>query len=187
MTPRRQRMVLVGLFVAGVAVAVGLALRAFQENLLYFYTPTQAIAGEAPDGKKIRLGGMVQKGSVRREPGDLEIRFDVSDNEKTMTVAYSGVLPDLFKEGKGVVASGRLQGDGVFAATEVLAKHDENYMPPEAAKALEDAAQLTLMAFSGLRKSWPNTTRTTCHPKSLRRWLPRGRQLRHLRHPAMRH
>ena len=83
MTPRRQRMVLVGLFVAGVAVAVGLALRAFQENLLYFYTPTQVIAGEAPDGKKIRLGGMVQKGSVRREPGDLEIRFDVSDSLQT--------------------------------------------------------------------------------------------------------
>jgi cytochrome c-type biogenesis protein CcmE len=141
MTPRRQRMVLVGLFVAGVAVAVGLALRAFQENLLYFYTPTQAIAGEAPDGKKIRLGGMVQKGSVRREPGDLEIRFDVSDNEKTMTVAYSGVLPDLFKEGQGVIAMGQVDADGVFRAEEVLAKHDENYMPPEVAATMATEGQ----------------------------------------------
>ncbi|MCL4791413.1 MAG: cytochrome c maturation protein CcmE [Gammaproteobacteria bacterium] len=143
MTPRRQRMVLVGLFVAGVAAAVGLALRAFQENLLYFYTPTQAIAGEAPDGKKIRLGGMVQEGSVRREPGDLELRFDVSDNEKTMTVAYSGVLPDLFKEGQGVIAMGHLGADGVFQAEEVLAKHDENYMPPEVAATMATDGQGT--------------------------------------------
>ena len=143
MTPRRQRMVLVGLFVAGVAVAVGLALRAFQENLLYFYTPTQAIAGEAPDGKKIRLGGMVQKGSVRREPGDLELRFDVSDNEKTMTVAYSGVLPDLFKEGQGVIAMGQVDADGIFRAEEVLAKHDENYMPPEVAATMATDGQAT--------------------------------------------
>jgi cytochrome c-type biogenesis protein CcmE len=133
-------MILVGLFVAGVAVAVGLALRAFQENLLYFYTPTQAIAGEAPDGKKIRLGGMVQKGSVRREPGDLELRFDVSDNEKTMTVAYSGVLPDLFKEGQGVIAMGQVDANGVFQAEEVLAKHDENYMPPEVAASMNTDA-----------------------------------------------
>jgi cytochrome c-type biogenesis protein CcmE len=134
-------MILVGLFVAGVAVAVGLALRAFQENLLYFYTPTQAIAGEAPDGKKIRLGGMVQKGSVRREPGDLELRFDVSDDEKTMTVAYSGVLPDLFKEGQGVIAMGQVDANGVFQAEEVLAKHDENYMPPEVAASMNTDAQ----------------------------------------------
>jgi cytochrome c-type biogenesis protein CcmE len=133
-------MLLVGLFVAGVAVAVGLALRAFQENLLYFYTPTQAIAGEAPDGKKIRLGGMVQKGSVRREPGDLELRFDVSDNDKTMTVAYSGVLPDLFKEGQGVIAMGQVDADGIFQAEEVLAKHDENYMPPEVAATMATEA-----------------------------------------------
>lgn len=141
MTPRRQRMILVGLFVAGVAVAVGLTLRAFQENLLYFYTPTQAIAGEAPDGKKIRLGGMVQKGSLRREPGDLELRFDVSDNEKTMTVAYAGVLPDLFKEGQGVIAMGQVDADGIFRAEEVLAKHDENYMPPEVAATMATDAQ----------------------------------------------
>jgi cytochrome c-type biogenesis protein CcmE len=134
-------MVLVGLFVAGVAVAVGLALRAFQENLLYFYTPTQAIAGEAPDGKQIRLGGMVQKGSVRRKPGDLEIRFDVSDNDQTMTVAYSGVLPDLFKEGQGVIAMGQVDADGVFQAEEVLAKHDENYMPPEVAATMATEGQ----------------------------------------------
>lgn len=126
-------MILVGLFVVGVAAAVGLTLRAFQENLLYFYSPTQAIAGEAPDGKKIRLGGMVEKGSLRRQPGDLELRFDITDNEKMMTVAYSGVLPDLFKEGQGVIAMGHLGADGIFRAEEVLAKHDENYMPPEVA------------------------------------------------------
>ncbi len=134
-------MVLVGLFVAGVAVAVGLALRAFQENLLYFYTPTQAIAGEAPEGKKIRLGGMVEKGSLRREPGDMELRFDVTDNAKTMTVAYSGVLPDLFKEGQGVIAMGHVDADGVFRAEEVLAKHDENYMPPEVAATMATDGQ----------------------------------------------
>ena len=134
-------MVLVGLFVAGVAVAVGLALRAFQENLLYFYTPTQAIAGEAPEGKKIRLDSMVEKGSLRREPGDMELRFDVTDNAKTMTVAYSGVLPDLFKEGQGVIAMGHVDADGVFRAEEVLAKHDENYMPPEVAATMATDGQ----------------------------------------------
>jgi cytochrome c-type biogenesis protein CcmE len=130
-------MSMVALALAGVAVAVGLALRAFQENLLYFYTPSQAIAGEAPVGKKFRLGGLVPKGSFQRKPGDLEVRFDVTDNTQTMTVAYSGVLPDLFREGQGVIAKGYLQPDGVFRAEEVLAKHDENYMPPEVADALK--------------------------------------------------
>ncbi len=136
MTPRRQRMVVVGLVLAGVALAVGLSLRAFQENLLYFYTPSQTLAGEAPAGRKFRLGGMVEKGSVRREDGSLEVRFDVADNHEHLTVAYSGVLPDLFREGQGVIARGSMEPGGVFRADEVLAKHDENYMPPEVAEAL---------------------------------------------------
>ncbi len=136
MTPRRQRMVVVGLVVAGVAAAVGLSLRAFQENLLYFYTPSQALAGEPPAGKKFRLGGLVEKGSVRRETGALEVRFLVRDNKEQLTVAYTGVLPDLFRDGQGVIAMGYLEPNGVFRAEEVLAKHDENYMPPEVAEAL---------------------------------------------------
>lgn len=136
MTPRRQRMLTVALVVAGVALTVGLALRAFQENLLFFYTPTQTLAGEAPVDKKFRLGGMVEEGSLKREPGDMELRFTVADNENSMTVAYSGVLPDLFRDGQGVIAIGYLQPDGIFRAEEVLAKHDENYMPPEVAEAL---------------------------------------------------
>ncbi len=136
MTPRRQRMLVVGLVVAGVAAAVGLSLRAFQENLLYFYTPTQALAGEPPAGKRFRLGGLVEKGSVRRETGSMEVRFQVRDNQQEMTVAYSGVLPDLFRDGQGVIAMGYLEPGGVFRADEVLAKHDENYMPPEVAESL---------------------------------------------------
>lgn len=136
MTPRRQRMIVVGLVVAGVAAAVGLALRAFEENLLFFYTPSQALAGEAPADKKFRLGGLVQEGSIRRETGALEVQFTVTDNNQAMTVAYSGVLPDLFREGQGVIATGYLEPTGSFRAVEVLAKHDENYMPPEVAEAL---------------------------------------------------
>ncbi len=129
-------MLIVGLVLAGVAVAVALSLRAFQENLLYFYTPTQVLAGESPDGKRFRLGGLVEKGSVRREPGALEVRFYVVDNQERMTVTYTGVLPDLFRDGQGVIAMGYLEPDGIFRADEVLAKHDENYMPPEVADAL---------------------------------------------------
>jgi cytochrome c-type biogenesis protein CcmE len=130
-------MVLVGLAVAGVAIAAGLALRAFNENLLFFYNPTQVLAGEPPQGKKFRLGGLVTQGSLRREAGQLELRFDVTDLKSTMTVVYSGVLPDLFREGQGVIAHGVLLPDGTFRAEEVLAKHDENYMPPEVAASLQ--------------------------------------------------
>ena len=136
MTPRRQRMLVVGLVVAGVAAAVGLSLRAFQENLLYFYTPSQALAGEAPANKRFRLGGLVEKGSVRRENGSMEVRFLVRDTKQQLTVAYAGVLPDLFRDGQGVIAMGYLEPGGVFRADEVLAKHDENYMPPEVAESL---------------------------------------------------
>jgi len=130
-------MLVVGLAVAGVAVAVGLALRAFNDNLLYFYSPSQVAAGEAPPGRKFRLGGLVNEGSLKREPGELAVRFQVTDLKKTMTVTYSGVLPDLFREGQGVIAYGVLAPDGTFRADEVLAKHDEKYMPPEVADALK--------------------------------------------------
>ena len=138
MTPRRQRMITVALVITGVGLAVGLALQAFQENLMFFYSPTQVLAGEPPQGRKIRLGGLVTVGSMQRESGDLEVHFTVTDNQNSMTVSYTGVLPDLFREGQGVIAIGFLQADGSFTAEEVLAKHDENYMPPEVAEMLAE-------------------------------------------------
>ncbi len=137
MTPRRQRMLVTVVVLVGVAVAVGLALRAFDENLLYFYSPSQVAAGEAPPARKFRLGGLVSQGSLTRAPGSIEVRFQVTDTKESMSVSYSGVLPDLFREGQGVIAYGVLMPDGTFRADEVLAKHDENYMPPEVADALQ--------------------------------------------------
>jgi len=131
-------MVTVATVLIGVALAVGLALQAFEENLLFFYSPTQVLAGEPPDGAKFRLGGLVMAGSMQRDPGDLTVNFEVTDNQNMLRVSYEGVLPDLFREGQGVIAHGRLQPDGSFRADEVLAKHDENYMPPEVAEALAD-------------------------------------------------
>ncbi len=139
MTPRRQRMLLIGLVVAGVALSAALALRAFQENLLFFFSPTQVVAGEAPDARLFRLGGMVVEDSVSRDPGSLTMSFVVTDYAHSVPVSYTGVLPDLFGEGQGVVAHGRLTPDGNFIAEEVLAKHDENYMPPEVADAIAQA------------------------------------------------
>jgi cytochrome c-type biogenesis protein CcmE len=136
MTPRRRRMMLVGLIVLGVGAAVAFALTAFQENLLYFYSPSDVVAGKAPEDKSFRLGGMVPEGSFQRPPGSLEATFTLTDYAHTVTVKYTGVLPDLFREGQGVVARGRLSNEGVFVAEEVLAKHDENYMPPDVADAL---------------------------------------------------
>lgn len=137
MTPRRRRMVLVGLIVVGVGAAVTFALNAFQENLLYFYSTSDVVGGKAPVDRTIRIGGMVTEGSVQRQPGSLEVRFVLTDYAKDVTVSYSGVLPDLFREGQGVVARGRLAGDNLFVAEEVLAKHDEKYMPPEVADSLK--------------------------------------------------
>jgi cytochrome c-type biogenesis protein CcmE len=127
-------MLLVGLVLVGVVVSVTLAFRAFRENLVYFFSPTQVAAGEAPD-RAFRLGGMVVDKSVTREPGSLTVHFALTDFAKTVPVSYTGLLPDLFREGQGIVAIGRLQGD-TFVADEVLAKHDENYMPPEVKEAL---------------------------------------------------
>ena len=142
MTPRRQRMVLIGLVIAGVAVSAGLALKAFQENLLFFFSPTQVVAGEAPESRAFRLGGMVVEDSVEREPGSLTLNFVVTDFLHSLPVSYTGVLPDLFGEGQGVVVRGRLASDGGFLAEEVLAKHDENYMSPEVADALARAREM---------------------------------------------
>jgi cytochrome c-type biogenesis protein CcmE len=137
--PRRRRiaMILVGLVALGICTA--LVLSAFRENLVFFFTPSQVAANEAPQGRLFRIGGLVETGSVKRQPDGVTVRFVVTDTAKSIPVLYKGTLPDLFREGKGVVTQGRLGPDGVFQATEVLAKHDENYMPPEAAEALKKA------------------------------------------------
>ena len=139
MKPRHKRMALIVGGLAILALVATLVLNAFQSNLVFFFSPSQVAAGEAPRGKSFRIGGMVKEGSLQRQPDGVTLRFVVTDTDQDMTVAYKGILPDLFREGKGVVAQGKLVEDGVFAATEVLAKHDENYMPPEAAKAVSDA------------------------------------------------
>jgi cytochrome c-type biogenesis protein CcmE len=135
-TPRRKRLFALLAILAGVAVATALAMLAFRDNLLYFYNPTQVLAGDAPAGRQFRIGGMVTEGSVQRTPGSLEIRFIVTDYRSSIPVRYEGLLPDLFREGQGVVAHGRLGNSGEFVADAVLAKHDENYMPPEVAESL---------------------------------------------------
>jgi cytochrome c-type biogenesis protein CcmE len=136
MTPRQRRMTLVLGIVAGVAIAGTLALTAFRQNVMFFFDPTQVATGQAPANQRFRLGGMVTKGSVHREPGSLEVRFVVTDFKSDVPVSYTGVLPDLFREGTGVVAHGHMQ-NGTFVADEVLAKHDEKYMPPDVAKSLK--------------------------------------------------
>lgn len=138
MKPRYQRLAIAAGVITVVGVAVALVLNAFQSNLVFFYTPTQIAASEAPAERTFRLGGLVVAGSVKRE--GVSVNFRVTDTVQTVPVRFEGILPDLFKEGKGVVAQGRMRG-GVFEAREVLAKHDENYMPPEAAEALKRAAQ----------------------------------------------
>ena len=140
MKPRHKRFVLVGVGVAGLALSAGLVLSAFQKNLVFFYTPTQVAANEAPVGKSFRIGGLVEKGSLKREADGVSVQFVVTDTAKSIPVVYRGILPDLFKEGKGVVTQGKIGPDGTFRAEEVLAKHDENYMPPEVADSLRKAA-----------------------------------------------
>ena len=137
MTPRQRRMTLVAVIVAGVSLAGFLALRAFRENVMFYFDPTKVAAGQVKQGQRFRLGGMVVKGSVQRRSGTLDVKFVVTDFAHNVPVTYSNVLPDLFKEGAGVVALGRLNASGVFVADEVLAKHDEKYMPPEVAKSLK--------------------------------------------------
>ncbi|MFZ7320690.1 cytochrome c maturation protein CcmE [Comamonas jiangduensis] len=141
MKPRRKRLLWVLVGVALVGLAVTLVLRALDANVMFFYSPSQIHAGEAPQGAAFRIGGLVEVGSLQRSTDGLQVQFMVTDEVQRVPVRYQGLLPDLFREGKGVVASGKLQANGLFEASEVLAKHDENYMPPEAAKALEDAAR----------------------------------------------
>ena len=136
---RKKRLTLIGLMVVGVGIAVGFALKAFNQNLMFFYSPSEVIAGAAPADVPFRIGGLVTTGSVQRQSDGLTTRFDVTDQEKVVTVQYTGILPDLFREGQGIVAHGRLNENGVFVADEVLAKHDENYMPPEVAASLKKA------------------------------------------------
>jgi cytochrome c-type biogenesis protein CcmE len=137
MKPRQKRIAIIVGIVAAVGVATALVLNAFNSNLVFFYSPSQVASKEAPTGRTFRLGGLVKNGSLQRD--GLMVNFLVTDTVQTIPVRYQGILPDLFKEGKGVVAQGQLGGDGIFVAREVLAKHDENYMPPEAADALKRA------------------------------------------------
>ena len=148
MKARHRRFAWIGAGVVVLGAAAALILNAFQSNLVFFFTPTQVAAKEAPQGRPFRIGGMVEAGSLQRKPNSVDVQFVVTDTAQRVPVVYSGLLPDLFKEGKGVVAQGRLGSDGVFHASDVLAKHDENYMPPEAGHAIEQAQKA--------QKSMPN-------------------------------
>jgi len=141
MKSRHKKLLVIFLGLTGLGIAAALILNAFQSNLVFFYSPTEVSEGKAPSDRAFRIGGLVEDGSVKRDPDGLTVRFVVTDTAKSMPVIYKGILPDLFKEGKGVVAEGKIGADGLFNSTQVLAKHDENYMPPEAAQALEQAAK----------------------------------------------
>jgi cytochrome c-type biogenesis protein CcmE len=141
MKPRHKKLIIITSAVTALGIASVLVLNAFQSNLVFFFSPSQVMAKEAPLGKSFRIGGLVAEGSVQREDNSTTVRFAVTDTVQTIPVVYTGILPDLFKEGKGIVAQGKISTSGIFEADEVLAKHDENYMPPEAAEALEQAAK----------------------------------------------
>lgn len=140
MTPRRKRLYVVLAILGGVGASVALAVMASRQNIMFYYDPSQVAAGQAPAQKRFRVGGMVVKGSVARKPGDLQVRFVLTDFAHEVPVEYTGVLPDLFREGQGIIAHGTLSRDGTFVADEVLAKHDEKYMPPEVARSLKQKA-----------------------------------------------
>jgi cytochrome c-type biogenesis protein CcmE len=150
MKARHRRFAWIGAGLVALGVAVALVLNAFQSNLVFFFTPSQVVAKEAPQSRAFRIGGLVEQGSLTRDPDSLTVHFRVTDTAKTVPVTYTGLLPDLFKEGKGVVAQGKLGADGSFHATEVLAKHDENYMPPAAKDAIEKAQQHSAMAMPSM-------------------------------------
>ncbi len=142
MTPaRKKRLLLILLMLAGIGVGVAFALKALNQNIMFFFSPSDIVAGKAPQNKDFRVGGVVVEGSVKR-PGDgLTVEFGLTDNAETVTVKYTGILPDLFREGQGIIANGRLDTDGAFVANEVLAKHDENYMPPEVMDSMKKSGQ----------------------------------------------
>jgi cytochrome c-type biogenesis protein CcmE len=139
MKPRQKRFIFIAVAIAGVGIAVGLVLYALRGNVNLYFTPTQVYNNEVPSGRSFRIGGLVEEGSVKHEKDGLTVNFVITDTHKSIPVVYKGILPDLFKEGKGVVAQGKVAANGVMLADEVLAKHDENYMPPEAADALKKA------------------------------------------------
>ena len=139
MKPRHRKLAIIVSGVSALGIAAALVLNAFESNMVFFFSPTQVAANEAPKGKSFRIGGLVEEGSIKRQSDGVTVNFVVTDTAKFIPVVYTGILPDLFKEGKGVVAQGKLSPEGVFRADEVLAKHDENYMPPEAAHAIEQA------------------------------------------------
>ena len=157
MKPRSKRALAVVLALAALGVASALVLRAFQSNLVFFFSPSQVVADEAPRERSFRIGGLVEEGSIKRDGQSLTVNFAVTDLAHKIPVSYTGLLPDLFKEGKGVVAEGKLGADGVFHANQVLAKHDENYMPPEAAEALKNAATHKEQATATLSMPPSNT------------------------------
>ena len=156
MKPRSKRALAIVCGLAALGVASALVLNAFNSNLVFFFSPSQVVANEAPRERSFRIGGLVEQGSIVREAKGLTIRFVVTDLAQKIPVSYTGLLPDLFKEGKGVVAQGKLGSDGIFRADQVLAKHDENYMPPEAVAALKNAAQTN--AQTGAPIKTPSTT-----------------------------
>jgi cytochrome c-type biogenesis protein CcmE len=146
MKTRHKRLILVAAGLATLGLAAWLVLSAFQQNMVFFFSPTQVLAGEAPKGRSFRIGGMVEEGSIKRQEDGVTVNFVVTDTAQKIPVTYKGILPDLFKEGKGVVAQGQLDQDGKFVASEVLAKHDENYMPPEAAHAIQKGQEANQQA-----------------------------------------
>jgi cytochrome c-type biogenesis protein CcmE len=153
MKARHRRFAWIGAGLVVLGVAAALVLNAFQSNLVFFFTPSQVVAKEAPQSRPFRIGGLVEPGSLQRDPNSLTVRFRVTDTAQTIPVTYTGLLPDLFKEGKGVVAQGSLGSDGSFHATEVLAKHDENYMPPEAKDAIDQAHRTRAMAMPSMHQA----------------------------------
>jgi cytochrome c-type biogenesis protein CcmE len=152
MKRRHKRFAIIGGGLVALGIAVALILNAFNKNLVFFFSPTQVVKAEAPLGKTFRLGGLVKDGSVQRQQDGLTVRFVVTDTNESTTVSYKGILPDLFREGQGVVAQGKLGDDGIFYAQEVLAKHDETYMPPEVADALADAKEVSRRTSASLVK-----------------------------------
>jgi cytochrome c-type biogenesis protein CcmE len=160
MKPRHKRLALVVGGVAVLGVAATLVLSAFKENLVFFYSPTDVVEGKAPQGRSFRIGGLVQPGSIKRQEDGVTVGFVVTDTAKLIPVRYKGILPDLFKEGKGVVAQGKLAADGIFVADEVLAKHDENYMPPEAQAAVDKAHQAQERSQKSMGAGAPGATNT---------------------------
>jgi len=134
---RKKRLFFIIFLIAGVTLAAGFAMYAFNQNLMFYFSPTDVKQGKAPVNKIFRMGGMVVEGTFKKEPKSLKVHFDLTDYEKTVSVEYEGILPDLFREGQGIISRGKLNEQGVFMAEEVLAKHDENYMPPEVAESLK--------------------------------------------------